>query len=435
MPLTVAHLADVLQTLFTTQAEQAARTSGLVRRRRLLSGPALIQALVFGWLEDPDASFDSLADGLPVSPQALHQRLSPAAHACLADLLGRALGCVLRAAGPDPALLGRFAGVYLEDCTSLPLPADLAALFPGCGGSTPQAGQAGLKLFVRWDLAGGQLMTLAAHPARTADRSARAAADADLPAGALRVADLGFYDGAVLKADSARGVWWLTRLPTKVSVRLADGRPRSLAEFLSRQRAAEQDVDVIVGLKTPVRGRLLAWRCPARVRRQRLTRLRRRAAKLGRPVSAAQRRLCGWTVLLTNLPAERLSRPEAWALYRARWQVELLFKRWKGEGGLGRRRCRSGPRVLCEVWAKLLGQVVACWGELLGGAPLAGAGLGRRRQRVRRRARRLREALASRRRLRRVLGELGRTLRRLRPTRRRGKPTARQLLDAPDSFP
>jgi hypothetical protein len=432
MPLSVADLADALQTLFTADADHAARQSGLVRRHRLLSGAAIAQALVFGWLDDPDASCDALADGLPASAQALHRRLGPAAADCLRLLLHRAVGYALSASATGaPRLLGRFSAVWLEDCTIVALPADLADLFPGCGGSTPQAGGAGLKLFVRWDLVGGHLAVLEAHPARTADRTARAAAAADLPAGSLRIADLGFYDGAALNADSRRGGWWLTRLPTKLSVRPAGGRSVPLAAFLARRGGAAIDVELTAGLKEPVRGRLLAWRCPARVRRQRRARLRKRAAKLCRPVSAAQRALCGWTVLFTHVPAAQLSRQEAWALYRARWQVELLFKRWKQDGGLTRRRCRSGARVLCEVYAKLLGQVVSCWGEMLAGGPLAGAGVARKARRVRRRARQLRQGLRSRRALRRVLGELARALRRLRPTRRRRKPSTRQLLSDP----
>jgi hypothetical protein len=119
------------------------------------------------------------------------------------------------------------------------------------------------------------------------------------------------------------------------------------------------------------------------------------------------------------------------ALYRARWQVELLFKRWQGDGGLRRRRCRSGARALCEVFAKLLGQVVSGWGQLLGGAPRAGASPAVKGRRGRRRARRLRAALGSRRARRRVLEELRADLRRLRPQRRRRKPTCRQILDSP----
>ena len=79
--------------------------------------------------------------------------------------------------------------------------------------------------------------------------------------------------------------------------------------------------------------------------------------------------LCEWTVMLTDLiDADRFTAEELWILYRVRWQVELLFKRWKGGSGLGKSRGRRGPRMLCELLAKLhrgldqaLGDVVARW--------------------------------------------------------------------------
>ena len=60
------------------------------------------------------------------------------------------------------------------------------------------------------------------------------------------------------------------------------------------------------------------------------------ARKKGREVSARQWELAGWTVLVTDLPADRLDAAEAWELYRARWQIELLFKLWKQGNRLSR---------------------------------------------------------------------------------------------------
>jgi hypothetical protein len=56
MPTTLADLAADLQTLFTTDATDAARSTGFVRHARKLTGPAFAQVTVFGWLHDPTAS-------------------------------------------------------------------------------------------------------------------------------------------------------------------------------------------------------------------------------------------------------------------------------------------------------------------------------------------------------------------------------------------
>ena len=146
-------------------------------------------------------------------------------------------------------------------------------------------------------------------------------------------------------------------------------------------------------------------------------------------MSARQWEMAGWTVLVTNLPPERLSAAEAWELYRVRWQIELLFKRWKGQGGLSRSAGRSRERVLCEILAKLLGQVVANWAVLLRGGPLADFSAVKAMQAVQGLAGLVRRVVGTPALLEAVLALLVVELGRLRPTRRKRRTTRERLLD------
>ena len=70
-----------MQKLLTHTADEAARECGLVQRNRKLTGSALVQTLVFGWLANPEASYDQLAQtagtlGIAVTRQAIEQRLT-----------------------------------------------------------------------------------------------------------------------------------------------------------------------------------------------------------------------------------------------------------------------------------------------------------------------------------------------------------------------
>jgi hypothetical protein len=50
----------------------------------------------------------------------------------------------------------------------------------------------------------------------------------------------------------------------------------------------------------------------------------------GREPSAERLAWCDWTILVTNVPVELMTPEEVVVLYRARWQVELLFNLNRG---------------------------------------------------------------------------------------------------------
>jgi len=61
-----------------------------------------------------------------------------------------------------------------------------------------------------------------------------------------------------------------------------------------------------------------------------------------------------------------LSLAEALILLRLRWQIELLFKLWKSHGQLDLWRTEKPERILCEVYAKLIGLILQHWMLIIG---------------------------------------------------------------------
>jgi hypothetical protein len=427
-------LAGCLQPLFTTEADRLARATGFVRRQRKLSGASFLQALVFGWLHDPHAPLEALADtagsgGGRVTPQALGQRLTPAAAAFLQAVFAAATRRVIEAAPERIPLVRRFAGVYVEDGTTVALPAGLAGDFPGCGGATPNQGRAALKLYVRLELTAGGLDHFAFAPGTGSDLAAARQAPA-LPAGALRLADRGFFDFDLFRRDDAAGVYYVSRVPAHVRVNRPGEAPAKVARFLAGLAGDDFDGSVELG-GGAYAGRLVARRCPPDVTRRREEKLLRDARHKGAAVSAGQLTLCAWTVFVTNLPAAGYGFDVLWVLYRCRWQIECLFKRWKHWGQWGQSHGRAPGRFLAELYAKLIGLVVLHWAALLRGGPLATASPVPTERRVRRAAERVRAALPAQSRLIAVLRHLCDTLWALpRRRRRRTRPTTRQLLFA-----
>lgn len=376
----VANLSEVISRVFGPLADEAAQASGFVRRRSKLGGARFVGALVLGFLQEPGASLSRLCQvaaglGTPLSPQALDQRLTPAGAACLRRVLEAAVGQALEAAAPVAIpLLRRFSAVLVQDSSVVALPDALEAEWPGCGERRGKA-QAALKLHVRLDLLGGRQ----GHPRRrvawgprqegpllTDGRVHDAAGpleDAAVPPGALLLRDLGFFCLAAFRALGAGGAFWLSRFKTGTAVLGPDGRRRALVPWLERGGAAV-DEPIQLGLQERLPCRLLAVRVPPEVADQRRRKLRAAAQREGRAPGKERLALCAWTLLVTNCPPELLGLDEALALARARWQVELLFRRWKCSGGLERWRSAKPAAILCEVYAKLLGALLAHWAVL-----------------------------------------------------------------------
>src|SRR5260370_28790254 len=79
-----------------------------------------------------------------------------------------------------------------------------------------------------------------------------------------------------------------------------------------------------------------------------------------------RRQLGDWIVLLTNVPAALLTAQQAREVMRARWQEELLWKLWKQQGHLDLWRSEKPMRILCELYAKLIGMIIQHWFTIVG---------------------------------------------------------------------
>lgn len=366
---TIPQVTAAMQEILTMAANDAGRGTGFVQRRSPLSGATFTQTLVFGWLANPAAALEELTQtaatlGVTVSPQALDQRFTPAAAACLERVLRLAITRVIAADPVADPMLDRFTAVYLQDSSTIVLPDALADVGQGGGGSTPQHTAAALKLQGRLDLRTGQLAGPQLQDGRASDHDA--ALPTILPAGSLRLADLGYWSLDELEALATQQVFWVSRLQASTAVYAADGQRWDVHALLNTHHNTTVDVPIHMGATHRLPARLLAVRVPQQVVNQRRRKLKAEARRKGNMVSATRLALASWTILVTNVPPELLSVQEALVLARTRWQIELLFKLWKSHGRIDESRSAKPWRILCEVYAKLLAMVVQHWLLLVG---------------------------------------------------------------------
>lgn len=368
---TIAQVSHAMQTILTTVADTAARATGFVQRTSKLTGALFAQTLTLGFLSNPQASREELAQtaatlGLTISQQGLDQRMTETGADCLLAVLDAATTTLLAADPVAIPLLARFNGVFIQDSTVIGLPRTLAHIWRGSGNQhTTATATARLKLGVRLDLATGALSGPYPEHGVTSDRTI-SLQDEPIPKGALRIADLGFFDLDVLLSIGQAEGYWLTRPQITTVLTDQDGQRRDLATLLAAQATDSLDMSLRLGARHHLPCRLLALRVPKEVADQRRRRLRAEAKRRGRTPNANQMALAEWTLFVTNVPATLLSVREALTLGRSRWQIELLFKLWKSHGQIDQWRSEKGGAILCELYAKVLAMIVQHWIMLVG---------------------------------------------------------------------
>lgn len=357
-----------MEAVLTTHADHLARSTGFIQRQGALYGHDFARLWVLGWLQNPQASLDELAQfarrlGISITSQGIHDRWSPQAANFLKALFEVALAQVVVADPVASPLLSRFGAVVLEDSTQIRLVPQLLSLFEASGNRADQEAQSGCKLQVRLDMLRGQLQCSPLLDGSRADANTPLAALPQVPH-TLNIRDRGFFDLNRIQREHDQGHYSLTYYKSGVLLFDEHGQPLDLLQWLAERKhlnpSESLQLAVLVG-KQQVPMRLLLCPLPQEQADERRKGLQRSAQKHSRAVNHGSFLLAGYDVVLTDVPAELLSLPEALVLVRLRWQIEVLFKLWKQDGLLDEWRTKNPWRVLCELYAKLIGLLIQHW--------------------------------------------------------------------------
>ena len=372
----IPQINQAMRTLLTTTTETVAATLHYVKRadRATFTPSTLVQTFVYGWLAHPTATVEQLAghplgDRLTVSawrsrPKPLISASPPPPQPCSSPSWRPVTQRVPdHAIAADPVaipILQRFSSVRVYDSTTSGLPDALTTTWRGCGNDTAR-GTAGLTCGVQIDLLTGALCGLDVVHGRDSDYTLPVQ-HAPMPVGSLRLADLGFYSMDVLTAMGRAGVYWVSRLQSTSLLRVNGQAVRPLLAVVESLGSVDHwDGAVIVGTKGQLPARLLVRRVPKKIAKLRRQRVRTEAKGKCRPAAKAALALADWNIAITNVPPEMLTRTEVMVLLRIRWQIELLFKLWKSHGRVDAWRTENPTRMLCEIYAKVLGLVFQQW--------------------------------------------------------------------------
>ena len=435
----IRNVSTALQEQLGDELDEIARECNVVQREREFTGRTLLLMLVITLLKKPDAIWADFHDtaarlGLQVSRAAVEKRFK--AGQPLVDFFKKAFEKVLRQSViGDPSsteLLQAFTAVLVGDATTIALPDELADLFPGCGG-TIGTSRAALKLQILWDLKMGQLVQLVVEPGRASDaKSPIALAEAE--AGTLLIYDLGYFDVSRFAALDAQKAKFISRLQHGTDVFDTDGSYLDLVPFFRGQTASLVDQMILLGATVRLCCRLVAIRVPDEVANRRRQQARDKAKKRGREPSAEYLELLGWSLFVTNSEVEELTWKAVVVLYRARWQIELLFKLWKSHNQLHRfRKGASALEILAVFHAKLLGVVLQHWILVATSWHVAARSFMKAAKKLADDIKEMMQALGDLGRLEELLRRLARLIENQAKTTNRNKnPSYAQLMDDPD---
>jgi hypothetical protein len=354
-----------MKQLFGPLAQQAAQATGVIVRQRKFTPLSLARTFVLGFLQKPDASDEQLAQvaaqsGAAVTPQAIDQRQTSKLAAFLEDLFRRAVRVVVGSDRVLAPILQRFAAVTLLDSTVIRLPDSQHERFAGCGGRCG-SGLAAVKLQTEVDLRSGAVTHVELESGRSADSSTQRQ-HVRRTEGTLRITDLGYFCVGVFAAMVEAQEHFLSRVQFGTGVRLPGGEAIDVLRWLADQAGPFVDRPILLGSEQRLACRLIAWRVPPEQADRRRQKLREEfQRKWGRQPTTQRLAWCDWTILVTSVPTELLTPSEAAVLYRARWQIELLFKRWKSQGRVATLDASSDVRQVIRVWARLLAVLVGHW--------------------------------------------------------------------------
>lgn len=359
-------LAALLQSTLGPELDTLGRQTGVIQRQRKFSGASLLKMMVLTVMKSPNAILaDFVATaaqlGVLVTPEAVEKRLTEK----LINYLRKSLEHVLKQAfAAEPTLvplLEKFTAVEIGDSTTITLPDEYEAEFPGCGGKAG-SGKAAVKLQVTWEMRTGSLNQLVVEPGRRSDAKSVAIDDPVTP-GSLTIRDLGYFCLKRFRSIGQQEAYWISRWQQGTSVLDTEGEPLDLLDFLRDQPTGEPvDVPILLGSEERLPCRLIAVRVPQEITNRRRQAAYQKAQKHGRVPTQEHLDWCEWTVFVTNCPDDLLTWKEVVVLYRTRWQIELLFKLWKSHNHLAAHRGQAtGVARMALFWAKLIGVVVQHW--------------------------------------------------------------------------
>ena len=364
----IKKIQNAMTSIFNSEMlDQLAKITGFIKRSGgEITAFSFMYIVSFGFLGNGEIALTYLVSGLRthfkvvVTPQALSKRINSAASVkFLKKVLNKLLAVQLKIGLKNSfsELFEMFNGIYLQDSSQITLNETLSEDFRGQGGG---ASSSALKLDFIYDIANFLVYGIKITSATINDQTNTKEILRFIKARSLVIRDLGYFTITVLKSIQDKAAYYITRLSigTHVYLNSEDEEPLDVPKFLKKLNDVGNDslnIKIYVGKLEKFETRLVAEKVPLDVAKQRIARFKKDRKK---DPSKYYVEWCGFSIFITNIPETMFSGKMILALYKIRWQIELLFKNLKSNVEINILKGKNKNRIESLVYGKLITIVV-----------------------------------------------------------------------------
>lgn len=252
------------------------------------------------------------------------------------------------------SVLNPFNRVIIEDSTLCELNKKFAAIYPGTNAKKNR--QSHLKIDLIYDILHSSILNAEIHEGKKPDQALAHRINDFIKKNDLVIRDLGYCVIESLKKIEEKGAYYLSRLLPNMKFYLnkEDKEPLNFEKHLSKYYKGINCIELKGYLSAEkLFCRLVIYRQPKNITDRRLREAYQKGKSLKRNLSNAKKSILKFSIFVTNVFSTTLTKEIIGTIYRIRWEIELIFKRWKNLLRLHILEGIDENRIECLVWARL----------------------------------------------------------------------------------
>lgn len=296
-----------------------------------------------------------------ISKQGLDMRYTSEASQFLKAMLQKL--CFSTQESMEDGWFEYFNTIRIKDSTKFVLPEAFSDKMVGFGGVSSKSASC---IQYEYDLKSGSILDLNLTSANRTDATDAKETQDNIQPKDLVIRDLGYFSQDVYSTFINKQAFIISKLNTRTSVyelknnKLEPIAFDSLYQWMQNNEIQQLEKQVYVGSKAKIPMRLIIDIVPDQFYNKRMREINKYNKRKGLKTTEDYTHRARFNLIITNVHAEQIPQKAILALYRIRWQIELVFKVWKSTFGIHKTSKMKYYRWLCLLYARLI-LIVTYW--------------------------------------------------------------------------